>query len=158
MRWDLGCSIVGMIFLMSVAHASAASSSANAKITALLTPKSTCDIISFQDPLTVHVTGAAGPVTIGLEDMDPENCGGGGMTPPTLKIVAFERVGQALRQLNTDALNGSVRIQKIEAGKVKGNLIILTMLVFGPNDPMCCAKTVLRETFAIRGNRLIRVL
>jgi hypothetical protein len=157
MRWALGCSIVGVISLLSVPHASAASSSANAKITALLTPKATCDIISFQDPLTFHVTGAAGPVTIGLEDIDPESCAGAGMMPPTIKIVAFERVGPAFRQLNTDELNGSISVQKIEAGKVKGDLIILTMLVFGPNDPMCCAKTVLRETFAVHGNRIVRV-
>jgi len=156
MRWISGFTIVGTICLLAITHASAASSATNAKITALLTPKSTCDIISFQDPVTVHVTGAAGPVTIGLEDIDPENCGGGGMMPPTLKIVAFKRVGPAIRQLNTDGLNRSFRIQKIEVAKVKGDLIILTMLVFGPNDPMCCARTVSRQRFEVRGNALVR--
>jgi hypothetical protein len=157
MSLKLGFAAFVVSALLSSTLAFADAPDTNARITAMLTPKSTCNIISFQEAFDGHVASTNGPVIIGLEDVDPENCGGGGMMPPTLKIVGFERIGSSLRQLNSAGVDGTMRVQKIENAKIVGSNIVLKLLVFGPNDPMCCAKTVTSEELEVRGDRLVRV-
>lgn len=158
--------MIGMIFAAAMIHHSApihqaampvevsVTSKPPARILALLKIGEGCNIITYNQAYLGPIAGMPGLVSIGIEHVDPENCGS---NMPYAKIVAFAFQRPHALQLESKGATGAVMIQAIEGLKIIGNQIEVRMLVFGPNDPACCAHTIEDMDFRIQGGRLIRV-
>lgn len=111
-----------------------------------------CNIISYQQAYLGPIAGMPGRVSVGIEHIDPENCG---QNMPYARLAAFDVQGDQVTPINADGATGAAMIESIDSMKVVGNLITVKMLVFGPTDPACCARTIEDMDFQIEGGRLV---